>query len=396
MEFRNRMRTLSGVMALSILAASFAVHAQNTSALVIGESHEIESSILDETRTYFIAKPREYEFSERAYPIVILLDGETQFRHVSSTAELLADNDRIPEVIVVGVVNTDRLRDMSRPSPEYEDGGADKFLSFITDELIPEIEREYRTRPHRTLVGHSSAGLFGLFSLLQEPDAFDAYVLVSPAFGDDRSMLAEVRPFLEAHPQLQNNLFVSVANESGQLLGGAWELSGILAEAAPPGIRWQFHRWPDESHGSVPLRGVYEGLQASYGGWFLQNPIQAYDQGGIPAIERHYSDLSDRMKYTVSVPETVLTEIFNSLEVRLGGQADRSEAQPVIDKLLELYSESPAAHYYIGRFYAVNGDVPGGIDHLTQSLVLDPDYGPARFLLEFFEVDLSSIAPDVE
>jgi hypothetical protein len=272
------------------------VSAQSTPALLIGETHEIESSILGETRTYLIDKPSDYDLSEDAYPIVVLLDGETQFRHVSSTAALLAENDRIPEVLVVGVVNTDRRRDMNPPDPGYDDSRAERFLGFIADELLPQVEREYRTRPHRVLIGHSSAGIFGVYSLLRSPDAFDGLVLIAPSFGDHRSIVTEVRPFLNAHQDLQKDIFVTMANEGGRQLGGAWELSAILEEEAPAGVRWEFRRYPDEDHGSVPLPSVYDGLQAMYGGWYLQDPIQTYEMGGMPAIERHYAALSERMK----------------------------------------------------------------------------------------------------
>lgn len=91
----------------------------------------------------------------------------------------------MPEVIVVGLPNVrgGRPRDYTPPfiRQNTEDlkspmGRADHFLSFLKKELIPHIEREYRTVPFRMIAGHSRGGLFVVYSLIADPRLFTAFI----------------------------------------------------------------------------------------------------------------------------------------------------------------------------------------------------------------------------
>jgi predicted alpha/beta superfamily hydrolase len=97
--------------------------------------------------------------------VLYLLDGESNFEFTAAIVRFLADNERIPEMIIVAVDSGDvaqRTHDLTPPTQkEVENrfspgnGGADDFLAFMSDELLPFVERNYRTRPYRILIGHS-------------------------------------------------------------------------------------------------------------------------------------------------------------------------------------------------------------------------------------------------
>ena len=107
------------------------------------------------------------------------------------------------EMIVVGITNTDRTRDLSpthvtttvgggNTALQFPtSGGADKFLKFIETELIPEIEKRYRTQPYRILAGHSLGGLFAIHAMLSRPDVFQSYIAVSPALHWDNQVVVK-------------------------------------------------------------------------------------------------------------------------------------------------------------------------------------------------------------
>jgi predicted alpha/beta superfamily hydrolase len=157
--------------------------------VTIGHRYPIESKLLKETRSYLVHKPVGYDFSEQRYPVVILLDAETNFQHVSATLDQLVSVGRALPMIVVGIENTDRQRDFTPPittdNPDYKRegavGGASQFLAFIADELIPHLDRTYRTRPTRILIGHSYGGLFAVHALFNRPEVFKAYIVISPS-----------------------------------------------------------------------------------------------------------------------------------------------------------------------------------------------------------------------
>ena len=159
-----------------------------------GKNYEkIYSEILDETRPFLVHLPEGYENSTKRYPVLYMLDGGDRKVHskdiprysqaVSTLKQL--DYTKIPEMILIGVANTDRQRDMLPVKIDLfaSGGGADKFLKFLEDELIPYVNRNYRTIPLRILYGMSDSGLFSVYALLTSPDSFSGYIASSPSLG---------------------------------------------------------------------------------------------------------------------------------------------------------------------------------------------------------------------
>ena len=144
-------------------------------------------------------------------------------------------------------------------------------------------------------------------------------------------------PFFAAHQDLQADIYMSMANEGGTMLGGAWKLSAALEEAKLPHVRWQFKRFPDEEHGTIPYISTYEGLQAIFAGFRIADPIALFAEGGLPAFERHYAEVSQRMGYTVPVPARAYGDALSEL-------ADRgrfAEAEEIGRKMLEMIRRTP-------------------------------------------------------
>ena len=132
-------------------------------AIRIGHKRSIESKVLGETRELWVHTPRGYDKSKRSYPVLYLLDGPHHFTHTVGTSGFLARNGKMPEVIVVGIKNTERTRDMtptkdaSIKMPAMANaGGGDRFLAFLSDEVAPFLAKEYRTSGYRMLVGTRS------------------------------------------------------------------------------------------------------------------------------------------------------------------------------------------------------------------------------------------------
>lgn len=367
----------------------------NPEPIHIGNAFQLESAVMGETRRYLVHLPKDYAFVDAAYPVLILLDGDEHFHLVASSVELLASTGRIPQLIVVGVSNSIRSRDLL-PRPPGGDGSGDqgpkRFLSFIADELLPQIDRTYRTRPYRLLVGHSLGGLFTVYSLMNRPATFKGYIAVSPAFADNRALVKQMEPFLLANKDLQGDLYMTMANEQGTQLGAAWELSSLLQERAPRSFRWQFVRHPEETHFSVLHRSIYEGLQAVFHGWYVHDPFALYEQGGLVAIERHYQALSARIGYDVPVAERSLTVVLNALTSR----GRFSEGEPVVSKALSLYPESFDVHFALGRFFTAMKDDARAIVHWTRVLEVAPETGFARTMLANLNIDPNKIAPAVD
>ena len=142
----------------------------------IGLRDSIQSTVLKEKRTFIIHLPKGYDTTKKSYPVLYLLDGSEKWLLFNISLMNYYFNE---DMIIVAIENTDRDRDMmpiSAPSYPVTNPGADNFLSFIREELIPFVEKGFRTNGQRVLSGKSLSGVFTLYALLKQPQLFDGYI----------------------------------------------------------------------------------------------------------------------------------------------------------------------------------------------------------------------------
>ena len=244
--------------ALFVLLAASPFVARAATPIAGAERFTLTSKVLGEERTLLVSFPDSYARTANRYPVLYLTDGETQFGHTSATASFLARNGFMPEVIVVGIVNTDRTRDLA-PSrdPQFPtSGGADRFLDFLEKELVPHVESVYRTAPYRIFAGHSAGGNFALHAMRVRPDLFQAVIAVSPwLVWDNRRGLPPLTAFLAGGAVKTRALFFTSGDEgpadAGRSRAGHLGARGGRPEGPSLGLARTF---PDETHGSVVLR----------------------------------------------------------------------------------------------------------------------------------------------
>ena len=257
------------------------------SPVVIGETVHLQSNILKESRSLLISKPAGYDNSTDRYPVLYLLDGETHFHFTTGIASFLAENDRIPKMLLVGIVSGGRARrthDLTPPSAAEIDnrfspgnGGADAFLSFMADEVIPFVDKTYRTRPYRMLVGHSFGGLFGIYALITKPNLFGAYIAADPSlYWNNEAVVAQAESFFSNTKSLQADLYMAASSDSGKVPSAAARLVAALGKTAPAGFRWNFDWMKQEDHLSIPLPSIYRGLETIFEEWRLPDSLALY------------------------------------------------------------------------------------------------------------------------
>lgn len=376
----NSIQTKSfGLFLLGILAISQHLFAQSKGEpITIGERFELESSILEETRPYLIGLPDGYAESEQSYPVLYLLDGDGHFHHTTGTAKFLARSGRIPPMIIVAIPNTtDRTRDLTPPLLKTDKsnwptaGGADNMLRFISDELMPHIEKNYRTSPYKVLIGHSFGGLFAVHAMVHRPELFNALLAISPSlWWDEQQLVEQADKFFEANPEYEANLYMTMANEGGSMLGGAWKLSAVMEEKAPNDLTWEFRLMNEEDHGSIPHRSTYYGLETIFKDWKdISDPLAYYNQGGMAAIEAHYENLEEKfLMKDMKVPESLI----NRLGYQLLEAGRKQEAIEVFKKNVADYPKSSNVYDSLGEGYKENGEKEKATKFYKKSLELNP------------------------
>lgn len=323
---RIRWALLVGTLATLTGAPTFATAQDGTAAgepVILGHRTSITSAVLGEERPLLIYTPPGYERSTSRYPVLYLLDGDGHFHHASGVTQFLAANNRMPPMIVVGVPNLSqdgRTRDLTPPltMPDTADrfptaGGGSNFLKFLTDELQPWVDSRYRTQPYRILVGHSFGGLFAAQGLIEDPSAFEAWISISPSlWWDEGEFVKRTESVFEKNPELKGAWYMTMGNEGGDMLAGAWTMTSILETKAPETFRWKWKHMPGEDHGSVPHRSLYDGLEWVFEGWNLPEAFTlAMAEGGEGwnEINDHYAKLSERFGFEVKVPENLVNQI---------------------------------------------------------------------------------------
>src|SRR5688572_23876625 len=223
------MRNLLFFFLLSVLSSCTA-DKTSESKIELGTIDNIRSKTLNEDRKIWIYVPNSGQqdiYAKARYPVVYLLDGDAHFYSVVGMIQQLSSvngNTLCPEMIVVGITNTDRMRDLTpthiaadpmlKDSNSYKtSGGGEKFISFLETELIPYIDSAYPTLPYRTFIGHSLGGLTVMNALMNHSKLFNSYIAIDPSMWWDKgNLLNQVTSKLSAEKQSGKSLFLGIAN----------------------------------------------------------------------------------------------------------------------------------------------------------------------------------------
>ena len=252
------------VLGLMILAA----FAPRTAAQAIApvdpvpahDSFTVASRTLGEGRLINVHTPVGYDTSGgRRYPVLYMPDGGTDedFPHVVNTVDSLIALGEIRPIIVVGVPNTERRRDLTGPTRLASDsaiakrvGGSAAFRGFIRHELMPVIGKRYRVTAERGIVGESLAGLFIVETFLEEPAMFDHYVAIDPSVWWNGGALVDATPaMLAAFDSASRTLFL--ASSKDDIAASTERLAAQIRAHPPRGLVWEYERRPDLAHSTI-------------------------------------------------------------------------------------------------------------------------------------------------
>ena len=240
-------------------------------SITIGSIHTLSSIVLNEDREIIISLPQEYSKSNSSYPVLYLTDGFQNIEHVRGSVEILTRTGNIPPVIIVGIKSVDRVRDFTLTPNENssKSGGGGKFLEFIETELIPYIDKNYRTNTFRILEGHSLGGLFVASVLIEKPEIFNGFIAISPSFWwNDQELTEKAKIFFPSNQDLEKSLFFGIGKkESSEEFGMRKELTNfidVVNANKPEKLNIEHKEFDDEGHMSSPMLSNYYGLKSIF------------------------------------------------------------------------------------------------------------------------------------
>jgi len=384
-----------------LLYLTFSASSQNPEKITIGFRENIYSKILNEERELWIYCPgpkASYAKNKEKYPVLYLLDAEDHF--YSTVGMIKQMSGRWPRIIVVGIVNTDRERDL-KPSISNDkgynkdSGGGAKFMNFIEEELIPHIDSIYPTAPYRVFSGHSLGGLTVINTLLNNTSLFNAYIAIDPSlWWNNQSLNEQAKKDFATKDYNNRTLFVGRANnmppgmdtlaalndtsQYTMLYRSVTRFLKILRTSKHDGLRWTTSFYPDETHGTVELIGEYDALKFLFDFYqfrtsiFELNPNMNIDS----ALIAHFQNISKRFGYKVLPSESLVNNLgYTCMTIRKWDKAER------FFKLnIENFPEDANVYDSMGDFYQATGNIQKAIDNYEKALTLGNDPGTRKKL----------------
>ena len=258
-----------------------------TNQIPIEEKITIESKVLKENKVINISLPEGYSTNQKKYPVIYMTDGSLlRLRLIRGVVSFLSSEDikKIPDAILVGITHSNRIKELTPNDPKQIDfegkafdwpncGGADQLLNFVKEEVIPVIESKYRTNLSRIFVGWSVGGLFGLYSMLKDPDLFNAQIAIEPSYWwKTGAYVDSLISKLKKNPSYKNVLFLSLLKIH---IGPPFsQLNDFMEKRSGKEFVYNFWELPsEEDHQTSILPGLYKGLTKIFEEYYINNDL---------------------------------------------------------------------------------------------------------------------------
>jgi uncharacterized protein len=367
----------------------------------IGEIDSLFSTVLNEQRKIWVYVPGNRGpavSSKTKYPVLYLLDGDGHFSSVVGMVQHFG-NSICPEMIIVGIPNTDRTRDLT-PTFVREvfgdttfsktSGGAENFTKFIETELIPYIDKNFPTTSYRTLIGHSLGGLYAINTLINHTDLFANYLAIDPSlWWDGQKLSTQAATALEEKKFENKSLFLAVANtmkegmqlsdlptdttESTEHIRSILKFNESTKTKTNSGLRFESKYYSDDDHGSVPLIAEYDALRFMFSWYRLKGIDEYFDSKSKVTIEEimshinnHYKNVSLHFGYDVLPPESFI----NSLGYGFLQNGLKEKAYAFFNMNIKNYPESSNVFDSMGDYYVAQKDTLHAIENFSKALTL--------------------------
>jgi len=341
----------------------------------------IYSKLLNEKREIWVSVPKDNDpfLAKSNYPVVYLLDANWQFSSVVNMINEMSHDSLCPKMIVVGIPNTDRFRDLS-PTPfsgsifggpiwdSVKTGGGEVFTSFIEKELIPHIDSTYSTSPYRIFMGASLGGLLAINTLMNHPDLFNAYVACDPSmWWDQQRLMKQADKVLQDKNFSTKALYFSIANtlppgmdtvqalkdtsEVTYHIRSIFQFKELLQKHAQSRLKWNSKYYPNYGHMNVPEISEIDALRYFFKDYKLTANLFDLSVNADSIIALHYDRLSKQMGYPVLPPESLIHSLGDYYVAN--NRFDKAEL--FYNMNAENFPNSDQSLHCLGLFYEKNG-----------------------------------------
>jgi predicted alpha/beta superfamily hydrolase len=392
------------VLLLLMVISNVTGKGQTGDKVIIGKIDSLYSGVLKEQRKVWVYVPNMKagipQNNGQRYPVVYLLDGDGHFESVVGMIQQLSQvngNTVVPEMIVVGIPNTDRTRDLT-PTKIISDppimdsnsskttGGGANFAAFLEKELMPHINSLYPTQPFRVLIGHSFGGLTVMNIITNYTRLFNAYISIDPSMWYDKeNFLRATQKKLATQKYNGTRLYVGIANTMAEgmtvekmkkdtsidtrHIRSIFALDKFIKANPKNGLQYASKFYAEDDHGSVPLISEYDGLRFIFSWYRFKFSMSDFMSPGTVLVQKmtaHYAKVSKEMGYKVAPQEMMI----NSLGYEALSQKQYEKAAALFEMNIANYPQSGNTYDSYGDLLLARNDTAAAIANFKKALAI--------------------------
>lgn len=346
-------------------------------AVTLGQTSTLQSKVLNKTIPLSIHLPENYNSSKQNYPVLYMMGSEyrARFAMLASTLEYMADS-QIPATILVGVDLTEGNRVLLPTGEERDTKNTDAYVEFLETELLPHIDKNYRTAPFKTLFGASNSGFFSVYTMLNKPNLFNHYFASSPSLVHISEALQQKLKSggLKAMAGDKSLHLIYSDDDTDSVVDFVPEFSALLTKHKPQNLSYKVEELVNQGH--VPAVDFTSFLLTQYPDFNAPEELDSLEK-----VKQHFAMLSKRYGYTIQPPMALI--------FRLGAGFIRSKntaaAEQVFQYSLQIYPEDKRSYVGMGVVHRDQGNAAKARQLFEQALTIDPDYSLATRLLQRLE-----------
>ena len=331
----------------------------------------VPSSSLPEPRNVKIQLPRNYETNlDKSYPVIVVMDGDYLFEPVAGSVDYYSYWEDMPQAIVVGVMQPDRLSDTYYSDDNFlpaETGAA--FFEFLGMDLFPWLNKKYRLAPFNVVVGHDVTAAFSNYYLMKSPPLFNAYISLSPDFAPEMT-----NRLLPVFQNTENQLFYYQATGSEDiesLREGILAFNQELKSIDNEKFHYYFDDFEHATHYSLVGRAIPNALEKVF---TVYRPISKKEFNEvILKSESPYAYLVDKyetIKNLFGLEDQIRENDFIAIAAALEKNADWEGFENLGKLARDEYPDTILGAYYLGRALEGQGEPKKAMRTYEGALVL--------------------------
>ncbi|AXT18794.1 esterase [Flavobacteriaceae bacterium AU392] len=347
---------------------------------------EFKSNKLGVSRQIKIQLPRNYETNtDKSYPLFIVLDGDYLFEVVAGNVDYYSYWEDMPESIVVGINQIDsRDTDLYYSDQNYfpAETGID-FFEFIGMELIPHINKTYRTENFKIAVGHGETANFINYYLFKDNPLFQAYIALSPYFAE--GMIENIPEQLKQLEAKKFYYLATASNDRKSIKEDSENLNASLSSIDETKLSYSFDNFEGTTHYSMPAHGIPKALENMF---YVYQPISkdeyketmlTYEGSPVEYLNEKYKTIFDLF----GIEKQVLINDFQAVASAI----EKKEIYDAYEELSKIarkhYPGTLLGTYYLARYQEETGSPKKAMRTYKSAYIMDEIAGITKdFMLE--------------